>query len=480
MRTPLIAGTWYPADTEKLSGLMDSWKSSEPVLPHPSVLVVPHAGYAYSGALAAAAYSRLPADGYDQVIVLAPSHHAALPRQVSVEPAGEVMTPFGPVTFDSSLHDALLSLPHATSQPSVHMAEHSIDIQLPMIRRFLPGCRLGALLVGYWDCVSTADMQTLAAFGRAFRTLLTPRTLVVISSDFTHYGRSFGYVPFTEHVPENLARLDGAVFQALASNDNRRFAAVLHQTRATVCGASAMHLVLAALPEKAVFTQLDYDTSGRMTHDWSQCVSYLTAMIQTDWSLPMKTQPREESEAVSPAAASALLAVARHVIQRVVNGMKPDISTLHIAPDILAELQQHRGAFVTLNEHGQLRGCIGEILPERPLLQVVMDRAVSAALHDTRFHPVRPDELEALDLEVSVLTPPKPIASASDIVIGEHGVILQKNGRTAVFLPQVAPEQGWDVPTMLAHLSLKAGLPADAWRSGATFFVFTAQILHEL
>ena len=139
------------------------------------------------------------------------------------------------------------------------------------------------------------------------------------------------------------------------------------------------------------------------------------------------------------------------------------------------------GAFVTLSDKatGALRGCIGEILPMRPLVEAVVARAVDASLRDPRFSPVSERELGGLRVEVSALTPPKRVASWRDIVLGRDGITLEKNGCFAVFLPQVAPEQGWDLPTTLSYLSQKAGLSPDAWREGATFETFQAEVFHE-
>ena len=138
-----------------------------------------------------------------------------------------------------------------------------------------------------------------------------------------------------------------------------------------------------------------------------------------------------------------------------------------------------RGGFVTLHKRGDLRGCIGEIVPRREVWKVVREQALNAAFHDPRFSPLSEDELGEVELELSILTPPKPVASWKDIVIGKHGMVLSKGGRSAVFLPQVAPEQGWGIEETLTHLSMKAGLPPDAWQSGADYLVFEAQVIHE-
>ncbi len=478
MRTPIIAGRWYPSDAKQLSAMLEAWRSQEKMLDHPSVLLIPHAGYVYSGPLAAAAYSRLPAQKYARIIILAPSHHALLRRHFSVEPAGTVLTPFGGITFEQGLHDALRELPGAVFQPEAHKLEHSIDIQLPMIRYFLPHCTAGALLVGQWDANEPEDFAAMHAFAEAFRKLLTPSTLIVVSTDFTHYGRDFRYVPFTHNIPANLDRLDSAVFDAFASNNEKAFADILKKTGATVCGASAMQLIMAALPENAVFTRLGRSTSADTTGDWEHCVTYVTASIKADFSeQPKKMAEGQTFQRLSEECGKILLVLARRSLLRAVSGRKEE--PLIMSTAVAKELQQLRGAFVTLNKGRHLRGCIGEILPRRALARVVKERAVSAALEDPRFPPVREEEVPDLRIEVSVLTPPKRISSPNEIVLGTHGVILQKQGRAAVFLPQVAPEQGWTVPEMLAHLSLKAGLPADAWKNGAEFQVFTAQVFRE-
>ena len=477
MRTPRIAGTWYPDSATEIERLVGGGKAA-PALRHPAALIVPHAGYAYSGGVAARAYARLPADGYDRVIILAPSHRVALGRTFSVEPADDVATPFGTVAFAQDLHDQLAALPGARLMPEAHPLEHAVDIQLPLLKRALPSCAVGAMIVGQWDGRAVADRRALAAFAAAFRRLLTPRTLVVVSTDFTHYGRDFGYVPFADDVKTRLPALDAEMFAALAKNDNRVWSDALARTGATVCGASCLQLLLAALPESARFERLEYGTSADVTGDWSHVVGYTAGAVYADWSEPLKRLQEEGAPSpalLSDAAGKALTEIADHALKVAVTG--EDLAGAPAIPEaVRRELQRPGGAFVTLTERGMLRGCIGLIVSDQPVVDVVREMAKSAALQDPRFTPVHPEELPAIDLEVSVLTEPVPVAGPEAIVAGRDGVILRKRGRSAVFLPQVATEQGWDVPTMLAHLSLKAGLDADAWRSGAAFATFRAQV----
>ncbi len=465
MRIPAIAGTWYPDDAHAILRLVEDAKTSPSKLDHPLAIIVPHAGYAYSGAVAARAFASLPADRYDRVIILAPSHRVAMGRTFSVEPAGEVATPFGPVEFTEELHGELESLPGSKYCAMAHPMEHAIDIELPLVKHYLPGCKAGAAIVGNWDCRTKEDAEALDKFGAAFKKLMTPRTLVVISSDFTHYGRDFGYVPFDDDVERLLPKLDEEMFKALAENDNRVWSDALHRTGATICGASALHLLLSALPKTARFEQLEYATSAAKTGGWSHAVGYMSAAVFAE----------PKGEELSREAGETLVEIARHSLRRAVSRdcalPGPEI------PDVVKEeLSRHCGAFVTLTENGMLRGCIGMIVSDAPLSETVREMAESAALRDPRFLPVREAELPHINLEVSVLSEPAPIAGPEEIVAGRDGVILEKRGRRAVFLPQVATEQGWDVPTMLMHLSLKAGLMPDDWRSGARFETFRAQV----
>jgi AmmeMemoRadiSam system protein A len=182
---------------------------------------------------------------------------------------------------------------------------------------------------------------------------------------------------------------------------------------------------------------------------------------------------------LSEADQSALLDLARKSIAQALKGRQPRLpGELDVEPT--PAMRQIMGGFVTLTIDGDLRGCIGEIFPRRPLAQVVLDRALDAAFDDPRFPPLTAIELLQVRIEISALTPPVPVDSYEDIEIGRHGMVLELDGRSAVFLPQVAPEQGWDRPTTLSFLSQKAGLPTAAWKDPrARFTVFEAIVFHE-
>jgi AmmeMemoRadiSam system protein A len=179
---------------------------------------------------------------------------------------------------------------------------------------------------------------------------------------------------------------------------------------------------------------------------------------------------------LGPVERRVLLRAARDSINSVLSGGKKPSEDLADIPDTL---KQPCGAFVTLTKFGDLRGCIGYVEAQAPLYKTVVTAAKAAAFRDTRFDPVTSEEIEDIEIEISVLKPPSPVGSWTEIELGRHGIILSKRGRRALFLPHVAVEQNWDLPTTLTHLAMKAGLFPDDWREGASYEVFEAEVFGE-
>ena len=475
MVTPL-AGQWYPAGAGELKRLIAGLLPSPRPAPVAGVcaVLVPHAGYQYSGQVACQVYARLDPNAYDRVVVLGPSHTTAMHNQVSVPDATLIETPLGRLAVDTAFVKALRKSSLVTCDPRAHLREHSDQIQLPLLQTFFGDrIKVATIVVGQMDPASSQ------AFANVLRPLLDARTLVVVSSDFTHYGPNYDYVPFKTNVPKQLDALDHRVFARIAALDAGGFQDTIEETQATVCGRYPIAVLLDLLPKGARATEIAYDTSGRMLNDWVNSVSYVGAVFVGDWSTATAAAGSAgASPALNAEDRAQLLKLARATLEYAVrHGKAPDLASTGVT--ILPGMKQTMGGFVTLNENHALRGCIGEIFPRRPIWEVVQEQAVNAALHDPRFAPVAPDETRRIQIEISALTPPHPVASYRDIVIGKHGMTLAKRGRSAVFLPQVAPEQGWDLAATLSHLALKAGLPVDAWKEGAEFTVFEAQVFHE-
>ncbi|MDD4101200.1 MAG: AmmeMemoRadiSam system protein B [Kiritimatiellae bacterium] len=438
--------------------------------------VVPHAGYRYSGSVAAGVYLRISPQNLRRIIVMGPSHYVGMRNKISVPDATHYATPLGEIKADTEFIGRLRSLPFVTHQPESHMREHSDQIQLPLIQACLAtNLPVVCMVCGQFDAGSLVE----AAGG--LRGLMDEGTLFVASSDFTHYGANYGYVPFKDEVFEKLETLDMGIFELFARKDLAGFMRYLDETGATVCGRDPLAFLMAMMPADAKVERTAYETSGQMTHDTRNSVSYIGALVAGSWSDPAKRKkagvalgggklPDEDC--------TRLLKLARDTIVRALES--GERAAAAAVPEHLTEgMQAVRGGFVTLHKRGDLRGCIGEIVPRREIWKAVREQALNAAFNDPRFPSLRKDELKEIDIEISILTPPRPVGSWREIEIGRHGMVLSKGGRSAVFLPQVAPEQGWGIEETLTHLALKAGLGAEDWREGAEFLVFEAQIAHE-
>lgn len=468
IRPAYMAGSWYPGEPDALAEAVDRLlaEAAPPGLTaRPVAVIAPHAGYRFSGATAAAGYKCLQNLTYKRVMVLAFSHrHAGTYDGVDVP--GKLTayaTPLGEVPIDREVCDALLREPVFASHPGVDRGEHSLELQLPFLQRVLKGFRLVPLLVGR---MTNAD-ETAAA--RALLPYLDEETLLVASSDFTHFGPNFGYQPFREDVPNKLRELGDRAAAPLLKGDYDGFTDHLAKTRDTICGYGPIRLLLRTLSMQggAASVRAAFDTSGNLTGDWTNSVTYQSIVF----TKPLGTLGAPER--------AELLRLARATVTAYLHGKQPP----QVDPSKLpAGLGQLDGAcFVTLTNRGRLRGCIGNMVASGPLYQAVIRNAVSAC-QDYRFvnHPVTAEELDQLHLEISYLTPMKRITNPDEIIVGRHGLLIEQGGRRGVLLPQVAYERGWTRREFLAEVCRKAGLPPDAWkRPDAKLYSFTAEVFGE-
>ena len=475
-----LAGSWYKAEKSLLDqeireqirrSLLPEHLSGE----KPSAVILPHAGYDFSLSTASYALKMLQDFQYEKVIILGPSHRVYLPGQLCVPDRGEAFAiPGGSVPVDrEGIRRLRQKGSSVIASDSVQEAEHSIQVLLPMLR-----CILGDTFTVLPVITGVLSDEDARRGGDMLRELLTPETLLVISTDFTHYGRAFNYTPFRgeQNVGKKIEELDLGVFDRIARKDRTAFGEYIRETGATVCGEGALRILLSMLGEKQKVEKLCYTNSSAETRDYSHCVSYLSAVVTGEWENPEKTAC---TDFFSPEEKKVLLKMARNAIEYVFEHRKAPPADLFRDQAPESALQKC-GCFVTLHLDGNLRGCIGEIEPYRSVYEAVTARAVDASFRDSRFRPLTPGELADVTLEISVLTPPREVSSYQEIRIGQHGMTLSLNGRSAVFLPQVAPEQGWSLEETLHYLSLKAGLSADAWKDPRTVFtVFEAIVFHE-
>ncbi len=467
-----IAGSWYSDNANELRSQIAGFLAKAQVEPRQDViaLVLPHAGYAYSGPTAAYGIKSLGRN-YKRVVVIGPTHRLPLEDALSVPRATHYETPLGQIALDVEFIDKLLQYPVFQSVPAAHQGEHSVEIEVPLLQYKLGDFKLVPIVAGQCSCEATAEA------GKILASLIDADTLVVASSDFTHYGPQYRYVPFKENIPEGIKKLDMGAFELIRKLDASGLLNYRDEVHATICGCVPIAVLLEMLGKDTKVELLRYATSGEAMGDYANSVSYLAVAFEGAWAVAAApTQVRQPT--LTAEDKKLLLDLARKTIRYALDHQKvPEPSDLNFTPT--ESMKPPRGAFVTLKKNGQLRGCIGDIFPQRPLYKSVIANAIYAAFGDRRFQQLRSDEYDQIKIEISALTPPTPVASAQDIRIGTDGMVLRKNGRSAVFLPQVASEQGWDLETTLQHLSVKAGLPADAWKQNATFEVFQADVFGE-
>ena len=482
-----LAGRWYFADAEALSKQIEgfSQKAQVEAIKNVIALILPHAGYKWSGQTAVFGLKTTDKK-YKRIIVIGPSHHVPMEEVLSVPRVTHYETPLGQIPLDVEFINKLLQFAMFQNVPQAHKYEHSVQIELPLLQHHLKSFKFVPIVAG------SCSLETIRKTGTILRSLVDKETLVIASSDFVHYGSPHHYVPFTKNIPEQIKKLDMGAYEHIARSDSEGFLQYKQRTGATICGYIPIAILLSMLGDGVKAELIKYATSGELTGDFTNSVSYLSIAFSGAWENYPEIKPQVRATELTDEDKKQLLDLARKsILYAVEKRQVPRASELGVT--INDAMKRPRAAFVTLKKNvvlrkdgdskpkkiSQLRGCIGDIFPRRPLYKSVIGNAINAAVNDRRFPPVTITECDDIAIEISALTAPKPIASPNEVRIGIDGVVLNKDGRSAVFLPQVAPEQGWDLNQMLTNLSLKAKLPDDAWKEGASFLVFQAVVFGE-
>lgn len=472
VRPAVKAGTWYAADPGALRKEIEGYfaKAPKAALPGPPVgVIAPHAGYVFSGKCAGAVYAKLRGRDIRRVIVLAPTHHVRL-RGGSIAGVDFYETPLGRIPLDRKACDAILKSPLVRSIAAAHRNEHSVELQLPFLQVALKKFKLVPIVLGQ---LRDGDYAKLAS---VLREHMDAHTLVVASSDFTHYGRRFNHEPFAKQaghaatkaernkvLRNGIAALDKGAMDRILRLDGRDFRKYVARWRATICGRVPIGVMLEMLTPDCQGTQLDYYLSGDREKDYGHSVSY-AAMAFT-------IGPGE----VSAAGRRTLLGIARKTLQATLRDEK--LPKFDIKDK---ELQVKRGVFVTYKNAGRLRGCIGNFSSDEPLWKLVQQMAVASARDDFRFrdNPITAKEEAKIDIQISVLSPMMRIKDPLDFIVGVHGLYIKRGRRRGTYLPQVATEQGWSKRTFISHLCrYKIGLSADAWKQkGTEVSIYSAQV----
>ncbi|MFH1539574.1 MAG: AmmeMemoRadiSam system protein B [bacterium] len=461
------AGQWYPGSKGELKKAVDGYLSAAKKVELPGRLVAlisPHAGYPYSGPTAGHAYRQLEGRQYDTVVVVGFAHGFGF-EGASVYAGDAVETPLGYVEVDMDIaralirqHEKIIDLPEA-----FYKAEHSLENQFPFLQKALEKFKIVPVMIGYQESGIVDVLADALA-----EVLKGKNALLVASSDMSHF------LTYDEAV-----KLDGETTGLIEKYDTGG----LSGNR--LCGHGAVEAVMRAAKklgaDKAV--KIHYENSGDVTGDRSRVVGYLAAALLDVSDEDNEESAKEESpmkgslqsdDILNEEQQKTLLKIARESLEAYIrDGERKKSSTEDPA------LKRKLGMFVTLNKQGRLRGCMGHFAEDTPLVDLTASQVIVSATGDPRFPKVSPNELKDIDIEISVLSSPRPVDSHEDIVVGRHGVILRKGYSSATFLPQVAPGQGWDRDEMLTHLAMKAGLRPDGWKSGASFDVYTAQVFGE-
>ncbi|MEW5702811.1 MAG: AmmeMemoRadiSam system protein B [Candidatus Zixiibacteriota bacterium] len=455
-----------------------------------AALVCPHAGYVYSGAVAAEGYKQLEGLSFDTVVVIAPSHRAFF-RGGSVYSGGAYRTPLGDVPLDLDFCERLTSV-----DPSVALAdighdatgggyEHALEVHLPFLQIVLGSFALVPVVMGDQEFTTARTLGELIA-----RHARLGRTLVVASSDLAH-GHDY---PTTQRLDDTAAaaieryssgdlydQFSSGAFEACgggpitaamiaAQGMGADTATVVCKRNSADVTGSRRGYIVGYL--SAVFHRAGGDNPDR-AHAQRRSASSVHDDHASTASGPRATRGTLVSdETLDPHERELLRTTARRSLERAVKGARLECPE---APT--TRLREKRGVFVTLKRDGHLRGCIGYVRPYKPLIEAVWEMAESAALRDHRFLPVEPSEVDDLEIEITVLSPLQKVDSPDDVLVGRHGLIIARGHRAGVLLPQVPIEQDWDREMFLSQTCLKAGLDPDAWKEpGTVIEVFTAEV----
>jgi MEMO1 family protein len=427
VRPAAVAGMFYPGDARALAAevedLLGGVEQPLPRLGYPKALVVPHAGYIYSGSVAARAYDELAAarGSVRRVVLLGPVHRVAV-KGLAVPSAAAFATPLGVVRVDTEALREVRDMPQVVTSDPAHALEHSLEVQLPFLQKMLGDFALAPFAVG------TASVQEVGEVIE--RRWGGPETLIVVSTDLSHY-----------HSYEQARQIDRATITRIAS-----FATDIDHEEA--CGATPLNGLLFMSKKKSLSLKLlSACNSGDTAGGKGQVVGYSAFALY------------QGGEVALDEAGNTLLSIARGAIES-------NLLNKTREPKDAPWLKQSGASFVTLTKNGELRGCIGSLEPARALGEDVAQNALGAAFRDPRFPAMSAAEWPQCRVEVSLLSLPKPLRFADEadllaqIRAGEDGLILEADGKRGTFLPQVW-EGISEKPVFLKELVRKAGLPAD-------------------
>lgn len=466
-KTPVVrpatqANRFYTGNPEELSQEVDSFlalHSSRTTYQNVAALIVPHAGYYFSGNVAASAYMTLnPKKSYKRIFLLGPSHHEWLNGASVNSKVDYYATPLGNVKVDRETAQQLIDADSVFSyKAAAHAQEHCLEVQLPFLQR-----RLDEVPPIVPIIISTNDYSKLKRMAEMLRPYFTDDNLFIISSDFSHYPSY-----------EDAYEVDTKTGKAIETGDVEQLIATIENNAdsgkrnlaTSACGEFPIITLMLMLNHNYEIKHLMYQNSGDIdNHDHSRVVGYHAFAF-------LRKQISETEFTLTDADKKQLKEIALQSIKDSLDSKPIARPTLHSQ---LSILNSKCGAFVSLHKYGRLRGRIGHFGEDYPLHEIVAEMARAAAFEDPRFTPVTREELDDIDIEISVLTPMRRIQSIDEFELHRHGIYIRKGFRSGTFLPQVADEVNWTKEEFFGHCSQdKAGLGWDGWRD-AELYVYEA------
>ena len=466
VRPAAFAGRFYEGDKQKLTRQLESLftretRVDENLAEEIRALIVPHAGYVFSGSVAVAGYSRLPIKNrYKRIFILASSHRFSF-NGVAVFASGNYSTPLGEINVDTQFARDLMGKSDLFFEHSdAHEEEHSIEVQLPFLQH-----RLGNNFVLVPLLLGTHNAETCRKIASVLQPFFTSENLWIVSTDFSHYPKY-----------DDALHTDEITANAICSNKPQQLLSVLNDEKilkteklaTPLCGwTSVLTLLYMTEKEDVEFEKIHYQNSGDapLHGDKNRVVGY--------WSVAVKS--KEQEFTITESEKAELIEKARLSISNfVITGNRGQL----LAPETNGTLTEKAGVFVSIYIDDKLRGCIGGFAGEQTLNEMVQRLAASSAC-DRRFKPVQADELDKMKLEISVLSPLKKINSIDEIKPGKHGIYIKQGFSSGTFLPQVATKTGWTLEEFLGHCARdKAGIGWNGWKN-AEIFVYEAVIFTE-
>lgn len=505
---------WYYQDKNILDSILkiyfDIAKKDFDVVVDPGsikALIVPHAGIYFSGFCAASAYQTLFKNKekfeknkkIKRVIILCPSHVKSF-SGICLPDYDIYQTVLGNIKVDNESIEILKKRNIFKNILETHCYEHAIEVQLPFLQKTIESFSIIPLICG---SLQTEDYSTIVD---SLKDIIDDKTLVVISSDFTHHGKIYNYEIFKKNILDNVRFMDSVFLQAIILKSFKIFDEYTKNQRSTICGQIPIKILLKLL-EEDVFGNVNtrvasYYTTSQLqkAHNKdkididinlllenvdddqiSNSVSYLGLIFTSQ-----KIEDLKKEDRLTEYEKKSLLTLSRRTISNYFRLENEKIPQFLLWPILGEGIRQSGGSFVTLHtKNGCLQGCMGRIYSQDPLYKTVQNMSDMAAFNDKRFSPFKKEELNDVKIDISVLTPPKTVKSYGDIKLGKHGIILNKQNDnkdwiSSVFLPNIPTSLGWNVEMTLQQLSLKAGFGREDWKKDCVFEIFeTYQIQEE-